>query len=156
MGVSRIIFTGLNAGVLPSPFRGCERTHASFCCASPGRQGRAAAEGQQLSMLCNSCTLPSPGIAVLIALLTNNTRTLQGRACARVLSQQAIPTQTPRVWGVGKGKKRPWYVELSRAVPPGLRARAWLLLILLTRHFLCVSILCLFKSKRRTSPLYEK
>lgn len=152
MGVSRIIFTDLNAGVLPSPFRGCKRTYTSFCCGSPGRQGRAAAESQQLSMLCNSCT----GIAVLIALLPNNTQTLQGRACARVLSQQAISTQTPRVWGVGKGKKRLWYVELSRAVLPGLGARAWSLVILLTRHFLCVSILCLFKSKRRTSPLYKK
>lgn len=74
----------LNAGVLPSPLRGHKRTHSSFCCAYPGRQSRAAAEGRQLSMLCNSCVLPSTGIAVLIALPPNNTDTLQGRACARI------------------------------------------------------------------------
>lgn len=104
MRVSRIIFTDLNAGVLPSPFRGCKRTHTSLLCL-PWQTGQGCAEGQQLSTLCNCFTLPSTVIAVLIALLPNNTQTLQGTACARVLSHQAIPTPTPRVWGVGEGNE---------------------------------------------------
>lgn len=154
MRVSRIIFTDLNAGVLPSPFRGCRRMHTSFCCAYPGRQGRAAAEGQQLSMLCNSYMLPSTVIAVLVALFPNNTQTLQGTACARVLSHQAISTQTPRVWGMGKGKKRLWYVELCRAVPPGLRARAWLFYSL---DISCVSQFSVYsRARQEPPPLYKK
>lgn len=155
MRVLRIIFTDLNAGVLPSPFRDCKRTHSSFCCAYPGRQSRAAGEGQQLSMLCNSCTLPSTGIAVLIALPPNNTQTrFRGEHVPGSIPIRQFRLKHPQ--SGGWGRERVWYVELSRAVLAGLRARAWSLVILLTRHFLCVSILCLFNSKRRISPLYKK
>lgn len=58
--------------------------------------------------------------------------------------------------GVGKGKKRPRYVELSHAVLLGLGAAEWSLVILLTRHFLCVLILRLFKSNSSTSLLCKK
>lgn len=62
----------------------------------------------------------------------------------------------PGLEGVGKGKKRPRYVELSHAVLLGLGAAEWSLVILLTRHFLCVLILRLFKSNSSTSLLCKK
>lgn len=154
MRVSRIMFMGLNACVLPSPLWVHGRTHSSLCCGYPDRQSRAAAEAGGCPCSLIASTLPSTVMAVLIAVLPDNTQTrFRGEHVPGTVPSRQFRLKYPGSEGVGKGKKRLWYVELSHAVLPGLGARPWSLVILLTRHFLCVSVLCLFRSNSSTSLL---
>lgn len=143
--------------VLPSSLWVCKRTHSSFCCVYPDRQTRAAAEASSCPCSLIASTLPSAVLAALIAILPDNTQThFRGEHLPGTVPSRQFRLKYHGFEGVGKGVKRLWYVELSHAVLPGLGARAWSLVILLTRHFLCVSVLHLFKSNSSTSLLCKK
>lgn len=80
-----------------------------------------------------------------------HTDMLQGRACARDYSQQAISTQIPSFWGSGEGKEETMICKAEPCCAAWPRGREWALVVLLTRHFLCVLILRLLKSNSKTS-----
>lgn len=154
---SLLLKTEMSVGLeesLKDRIYGLER---SFCCVSPDRQSRASAEAGSCPCSLIGSTLLSAVLAALIAVLPDNSQTrFRGEHVPGTVPSRQFRLKYPAFEGVGKGKKRLWYVELSHAVLPGLRARAWSLVILLTRHFLCVSILHLFKSNSSTSPLCKK
>lgn len=150
-------FKDLNSCVLPSPLRVHKRTHRSFCCVCPDRQRGEAAEAGSHPCSLIASTLPSAVLAVWVAVLPDNTQTrFRGEHVPGTIPSRQFRLKYPGSEGVGKGKKRLWYVGLGHVGLPGLRASAWSLVILLRRHFLCVSILCLFKSNSSTSALFKK
>lgn len=111
----------LIACVLPSPLQVRKRPHSSFCYVQPDRQSRAAGEASGCPCSLIASTLPSAVLAVLIAVLPDSTQTrFRGEHVPGTIPSRQFQLQYPGSEGVGKGKKRLWYVELSHAVLPGL------------------------------------
>lgn len=122
--------------------------------AVPTLAGRAGQQGKASSCPCS--VIPARSQAQGLLCWLPFFQTTHRHASGESVCQGPFPSgnfnSNTQSLGGGEGKES----VVCRAALAGLRARAWSLVILLTRHFLCVSILRLFKSKRRISPLYKK